>query len=49
MTIVLSEELKKKEKEVRKYILPDGSWKPDTPEQIKQYEEEVVKFYMDNM
>lgn len=49
MTIVLPEELKKKDEELREYVLPDGSWKPDTPERIKQYAEEVEQFYMDNM
>ena len=49
MIVILPEELTKKNEDARKYILPNGEWKPDTPNRIKEDYAEVIKFYQENV
>ena len=37
MVVILPDELKKKSEEMRRYKLPSGEWKSDTPDFIKKY------------
>ncbi|MCR4867289.1 MAG: hypothetical protein K5921_10200 [Lachnospiraceae bacterium] len=44
MVVILTDELKKKSEEMRKYMLPNGEWKPDTPDFIKKYKDDIAEF-----
>ena len=44
MVVILTDELKRKSEVMRKYMLPNGTWKPDTPDYIKQYKDEISKY-----
>lgn len=45
MTVLLPDELQFKEEEVMKYTQSNGDWKPNTPEIVKEYKEEIMEYY----
>lgn len=44
MTVMLPNDLQKKSDEMHSYLLPNGDWKPGTPDFIKGYKEEIYDF-----